>query len=337
MSADEYRPIDVDPKDLKDESASSAPEGGQTPSSESGKPEGDDKFMEFTKKATSATEKAIGKGYSKVKKVLKDANFEPKKTIGMIDKLLGWAKEACPPESFESLSDWFAKYGHGGLVCAQVLTVLYWTIAAIGNRTPLWFFLGLAYCVLLIILQYTADKFLDAGDTLIRSSPSKLSSEAFLNCLALITVAAGVGAVVIGLMTKSLPLFIQGLGFAAICLSVAYIALNPSLANIEVSKDTAAGEEAIGILSFAVKAVVRIVPFAFGLGAIIGSIALLMATFSVLRGPDAIAGSPMKLVMVGASLPFASYILFTVYHLIIDVLRAILAIPGKLDKLHSDD
>jgi hypothetical protein len=333
MSSENEKSVDVPSEEIKDESRDASPQPQESTSSEAQTPAEDDKFMKFTKKAATGAEKVIGSGYSKAKNVLGKVNFDPLKTVGLIDRILAWAKKTLPPEKFETLSGWFAKYGHVGLVCAQILTVLYWTIVAIGNRSWIWFFLGLGYAILLVILQYTADKFLSAGDTLIKSSPSRLSSEAFLNCLALIAVAAGVGAIVMGIMTRSWVQFTEGLGFSAICISIAYIALNPSLANIKVSKETAAGEEAIGILSFVVKAVVRIVPFAFGLGSIVGSFALLLATFGALKGSDGVSGNPMDLVIVCACLPFASYILFTVYHLIIDILRAILVIPGKLDKL----
>jgi hypothetical protein len=331
MSSEENKTVDVESEEIKEETPKTAPEG------EKATPE-DDKFMEFTKKATSGAEKVIGSGYTKVKDALGKANFEPKKTIGFIDRLLDWAKNTFPPESFESLSNWFAKYGHGGLVCAQVLSVVYFVIMAIVFRHWPWVFRGIGYAALLMILQYTADKFLSAGDTLIKSSPSRLSSEAFLNCLALIAEAVGIVVLVASIAQRSWSQFIIGLGFWALCDAIAYIAINPELANIKVSKETAAGEEAIGILSFVVKAVVRIVPFAFGVGALVGSVAILVASIAVLfKGKAGVAASnPIHFVLLCALLPFASYVLFAVYHLIIDVLRAILVIPGKLDKLNKD-
>ncbi len=329
MSPEENKTVDVEAEEVKEDTEKKAPEGEGTPAE-------DDKFMEFTKKATTGAEKAIGKGYTKAKEALAKAQFEPKKGIAFIDRILDWAKKTFPPESFESLSNWFAKYGHGGLVCAQVLTIVYFTAVAIASGVWPLFFRGIGYAALLLILQYTADKFLSAGDSLIKSSPSRLGSEAFLNCLALVAEAVGIVVLVASIAQRSWSQFIIGLGFWAICDAIAYIAINPELANIKVSKNTAAGEEAIGILSFVVKAVVRIVPFAFGVGALIGSVAILVATIGVIfKGEEAIGGNPVHFVLMCALLPFASYILFAVYHLIIDVLRAILVIPGKLDKLNK--
>lgn len=338
MSSADKKTVDVEADDITDELAGDVSSGSENPSTGAGTPPEDDKFMKFTKKATSGAEKAIGTGYSKIKEKLANANFEPRKTIGLIDRILDWAKKTFPPESFESLSNWFARYGHGGLVCAQVLVIIYYIILAVAIKSFTPVVIGLGYAALLAILQYTADKFLSAGDTLIKSSPSRLSSEAFLNCLAVAAEAIGIVALVKAIATWQLSPIIVGIGFWALCDAVAYIAINPSLANINVSKNTAAGEEAIGILSFIVKAVVRIVPFAFGIGAIIGSVAILVGSLAIVfKGREGIpVVNPVNFVLLCACLPFASYVVFTVYHLIIDILRAILVIPGKLDKLNKE-
>ncbi len=334
MSSENKKSVDVPSEEIKDESRDASPQPQESTSSEAQTPAEDDKFMKFTKKATTGAEKVIGSGYSKAKNVLGKANFDPHKSIGLIDRLIDWTKKIFPPEKFEALSSWFAKYGHGGLVCAQVLTLIYFIIAAVVTKSWPMIFVGAGFAILLVMLQYTADKFLNAGDTLIKSSPSRLSSVAFLDCLALLVEAFGILAVIYAITLRQWSLFIVGLGVWAICDAIAYIAINPSLANIKISKDTAAGEEAIGILSFVVKAIVRMVPFAFGVGAIIGSVSLLVASIGLIfKENAAVDFAHVKLIVICACLPFASYVLFTVYHLIIDILRAILVIPGKLDKL----
>lgn len=328
--------VDVPSEDINDEALNDAPKSGGNSASANQSPAEDDKFMKFTRKATAGTEKVVGEAYAKVKDVIGKGNFDPRRSIGLIDRLIDWTKTTFPPEKFEALSNWFAKYGHGALVCAQVLTLVYFVIAAVVTKSWPMLFVGAGFATLLVMLQYTADKFLHAGDTLIKSSPSRLSSVAFLDCLALLVEAFGLLAVIYAITLRQWSLFIVGLGVWAICDAIAYIAINPSLANIKISKDTAAGEEAIGILSFIVKAIVRMVPFAFGVGAIAGSVSLLVASIGLMFKENAVVDfAHVGLIVVCACLPFASYVLFTVYHLIIDVLRAILVIPGKLDKLNS--
>jgi len=336
MSSENEKTINVTSEEVKDESLNDSPQPEASASSEPKTPVEDDKFMKFTKKATAGTEKVVGNAYAKVKDVVGNGNFDPRKSIGLIDRLIAWTKKVLPPEKFEALSDWFAQYGHGGLVCAQILTILYFIIAAVVTKSWPMIFVGAGFAILLVMLQYTADKFLNAGDTLIKSSPSRLSSVAFLDCLALLVEAFGILAVIYAITLRQWSVFIVGGGVWAICSAIAYIAINPSLANIKISKDTAAGEEAIGILSFVVKAIVRMVPFAFGVGAIAGSVSLLVASIGLIfKENAAVDFAHVKLIVICACLPFASYVLFTVYHLIIDVLRAVLVIPGKLDKLNS--
>ena len=106
------------------------------------------------------------------------------------------------------------------------------------------------------------------------------------------------------------------------------------MANVTVSEKIAAGEEAIGILSFFVKAIVRIIPLLFGIGTIVGAIGVLLGLVPLLRvGNAGIGMTGLTMVILSACLPFASYVFFALYHLIIDILRAILVLPQKLDNL----
>ena len=129
----------------------------------------------------------------------------------------------------------------------------------------------------------------------------------------------------------------SGLGIWALLDSIAFTAIHPSLVNVSIEEDVRAGEEAIGILSYFAKAVLKIVPIAYGVGAILGSIALIISVISLFFGKNAAAGnSAVALIIVCTCLPFLSYVAFMIYHLLIDLLRSILVIPGKLDDLSKD-
>jgi len=122
------------------------------------------------------------------------------------------------------------------------------------------------------------------------------------------------------------------------CDLVSYVALQPSLANTIVVQDTSPGEDAIGIFSFFIKALMRIVPVIFGAGLTIFFMGLINGIFCLLgRRWDAATGEfAMRNAILCACLPFAGYIIFTLYHLTIDILRAILVIPVKLDRLRDN-
>jgi hypothetical protein len=101
-----------------------------------------------------------------------------------------------------------------------------------------------------------------------------------------------------------------------------------------------AGEEALGILSFFAKALLRVVPIGFGVGTLVGAVGMAIGTFGVLfTGSDSLRHAallpgkrPLDLIILCTCLPFMSYAFFAFYNLTIDVLRAILVLPEKIDK-----
>lgn len=297
-----------------------------------------DRFLHLTKKVTGSMEKGIVAAYKSVRAYATSDKFNPRASTRRLDKLVEGTREVCIPAKFDALSGWFAKYGHAGLLCAQVLAVIFYFLASL--RVGPWTLLpvGLAIAGLLIILQYTADKFLHAGDSLIKGSPSRLGSSDFLDCLALLMAVGGVLVLVLFLVDASWGSFFVGIGGMALCWAIAYIALNPSMVNTSIDAHTTAGEEAIGILSFLAKAIVRMAPIGFGIGSIIGLVALLVSTFSMLFYKDIAPGKmSVYLIVFCACLPFFSYVFFTLFHLTIDIIRAIIVVPGKLDELSRNN
>jgi hypothetical protein len=113
-----------------------------------------------------------------------------------------------------------------------------------------------------------------------------------------------------------------------------WLCLNPSLLNINILPASTAGEEAIGVLTFVMKTLLRLVPIAFGVGVIVGDFQILAAIIRLLRNAEFSiigASSSAWLVLGSAALPLIGYVLFVLNYLVLDVVRAILAIPAKLD------
>lgn len=331
---------EVNAKAVKEEAAPEAPpntpdcmpeeEPAEAKTSEAAGTEesGARKISEFSKTAAAKAGELLGKSYRKA------SEYDPRTAPGIIDRFVNWIRNTFPPEMYNSISDWFTRHGHAGIVVAQILTVLYALIAVIvlkeGRRAE--FAYGLGMAMVLFVLQYVSYKFLNAGKKLIETSPSRVGSTAFLDCTFLLLEIAGI-VVFLSLCTKGLANFFIGLGIWAICDAIAFTALHPEMINISVAEDVRAGEEAIGIMSFFAKAIVRIVPIAFGVGAIVGTIALLMGLFPLMAsGTIAPCHNALTLISVCLCLPFASYVFFALYHLFIDVIRAILVLPEKLDR-----
>ncbi|OGV63615.1 MAG: hypothetical protein A2283_10370 [Lentisphaerae bacterium RIFOXYA12_FULL_48_11] len=275
--------------------------------------------------------------FGKIRKTVRGLSFDPLFAVRLFEKFLARSRSILTPALFESISDWFIIMGHATLVTMSGLSLLFWVMAAIKQSRGVYILYGAGYAILFLVLQFSAWKFMKAGKTLVQNSPSRLASDAFLDCLALLSGIAGILLFVNFLTYSEWSYFWTGIAAWVICDLIAYIALNPSLANISLAKEAGAGEEAIGIISFFVKAFMRIVPIAFGTGVSLFMVALLMGIFTLFgrAGNEFDGKSAIDRAALYACLPFASYIIFALYHLIIDILRAILIIPVKLDQLND--
>ena len=119
----------------------------------------------------------------------------------------------------------------------------------------------------------------------------------------------------------------------------ALLCLHPALLSVTPARKASLGEEAVGVLSAMLKLVLRVVPVHFGLGCVISTLGLLLAV--VLNfGSDAMKLNSVSVAVVSAGtlctsvlLPLAWYLCGICFYIVIDVIRSILLLPGKLDRL----
>ena len=298
------------------------------------------KTIEFTKQAVNTTEKVVARSYDKTKNFVE--HVDPRKGVRIIETLLNWDRKVFPAPVFEKVVDWFAKAGFLGLVAAQILSAVFFVIAAIKVQGEFWSSLcyGIGAIALLAILQFTADRFLSADRAMIEHSPSRMGSGAFLECVAVLSEIAGIAAfiyfVVQAKQLSQWSLLWNGLGTWVLLDALAHIALNPAMVNLSIAGDVRAGDEALGILSFFAKAMVRLTPIAFGVGVIVGCVFLAWADVELIKDATPLPGySAVRLLCLCACLPLASYVFFAFYHLSLDLMSAILAVPRKLDEMRS--
>jgi hypothetical protein len=265
---------------------------------------------------------------------------------------LGVVARVLNPTLVESVLSWAKRGGHYAVLGGGALTLVYAIYAAIRQNAFSVFMLGLGLVVALAVAQYVAMRFLDAADNLIDATPSRVSSTAFLECAGLIVLlmAAGVllsgvtGAIALGSL---LPLVPALLGAVALTCFGA-MALHSRMANVSAGSGTA-GEEAIGLLAFFFKAGLKLAPLGFALFAIVGALAVLMSFFgtggfvaasaqNILSSlpvsvpvPAGLAGS--TLLVVACLVPIAAYFVFLLQYLMVDLARAVLSLPGKIDGL----
>ena len=267
-------------------------------------------------------------------------------------RALGFISDALSPQLVQRALALAKRWGHYAVLAGAALTLAYAIYGAIKENSFAIFAVGLGLVAAIGVAQFAAMRFLDAADSLIASTPGRVVSSAFLECAGLLAILFAVstllggiaGAIAAGSLVPLLP----ALFITVVLTSLGAIALHPALVNTHPGTGTA-GEEAIGLLSFAAKAGLRVAPLFFALLAAAGGLALLSGFFG--RGgafasaaqsaldlfpiPLPFAGAQLgsALVIVACLVPMVAYAGFLLQHLVIDLLRAVLSLPGKIDAL----
>lgn len=254
--------------------------------------------------------------------------------------LLDGVTKLLKAQRFDDTVDRVTTLGHWSLLLVALLGLLIELIAAVSydGSAILW---GIGWLIALPLLQYTAVQFLGVNRDLVQSNRTTLGSEAFLRCYALVALVVAilllVGAIVWGIEAASFQVFLFGLAFTALSVATAWLALNPGLLAINVNRQSSAGEEALGILSFFVKTGVRLVPIFYGVTLFVGAIQAIIILLGMigdtqgeLIGAITRAELSAPLLLWAALSPFLAYLAFVFYFLAIDLMRGILSIPGAM-------
>lgn len=268
------------------------------------------------------------------------ANLSSTLVADRVGELIDSVPGVLKAQRFDDIVDRVTTAGHWSLLLVAVLGLVIELIAAMaGNGSAvLW---GVGWLVALPLLQYTAVQFLGATRSLVTSNRTTLGSEAFLRCYALVAlvvaILALVGAIGWGLDTGSVQIFLFGLALTALSLATAWLALNPELLSIRVDRQSSAGEDALGVLSFFVKTGVRLVPIFYGVTLVVGAVQAVIILLGMIGDSQAelinavmLAELSAPILLWAALSPFLAYIAFIFYFLVIDLMRGILSIPGAM-------
>jgi hypothetical protein len=267
-----------------------------------------------------------------------DAKFDVLTAVKFFDKMLEAARRRLTEPFFESSACRLTRYGHGALLVAAAIGLLSSIVLTIKHDTFSAFVSGLGWVLLLLVLQYTAAKFLPSGGAFVKANPSQISSAAFLDCVALASIIAAwlflLAFLVLAIQVQWMNFFWIGVCLFIMCQYSACLALNPTLLNISTASGGGAGEEAIGIILFGMKTFLRLIPVGFGTGLLLGAVRLVIDFLQLLKGRADVfsaIGNPgsVSLAVLAAALPFLGYILFVLGYLLLDVIKAILAIPAR--------
>jgi hypothetical protein len=265
----------------------------------------------------------------------------------LIDGCLQWTRQTLSAALLESVLRSATVAGRFALFAAMFIAPTFVILIAVKADRLSMVFAAAGAVILLAIVQFTAQKLLPALDRLVYTTPGRMSSAAFLDCCAVMSMVLGivylVASIIAMLQVEVFSLLILGVAVFLLCQYVACLCLHPELLNICTDSDAAADEEAIGLLAFFFKLWVRAIPVLFGVGAVLGAIGLLVALLLLLRGGEhALMAIPLGMasggMVVGAGLsPFLGYILFVFQYVVIGMMRSILIIPRLLEKPSKAD
>jgi len=265
--------------------------------------------------------------------------------VAVLEKVLAAAKSLLNRKVLDFAVRWVFRVGHIGLLAAAALGLLFSLIVAIRLDSFSAFLYGVAWVAVVFIIQYIAHRFAAAGDALIGTNPSALSSKAFLDCLGLLSVIGGLIALALGSIRS-----IQGAGLRFVLVGAALFVLlelfaivvfNPETVSTETGGKISAGQEAIGIIVLFIKGVMRLVPILFGIGIAAGFVLLAVDAFGIFGSEYGLLAAWRRGLQTGRTIvaaglvPFLSYIGFVVAYLAVDVIRAILATPEKIEALRK--
>lgn len=267
-------------------------------------------------------------------------DYESFVLIRIIDNLLGGLKGLLSPALVHTSCSMLARLGMWAVLLFAAITLVTSIVIAAQTDSFSAMLGGLLSAVVVLGLLYTAGKFCNAGQRVIEGTETRLSSRAFLDSVALLSIALAVGSIIYGinLATDSRTLHPLGIGIGvgAWWFFLAAVAFHPRLANCTVESGASAGQECIGIIAFLIKAMLRLVPIVFGVAAITGTVLYVIAFIRYIAADEferfpifaellAING----FINTAAALPLVIYLLSLLVLLLIDVIKSILSISVK--------
>jgi hypothetical protein len=254
-------------------------------------------------------------------------------TVRLVDAFLNFCRRILSEERIRWLDRTVTRVGGYGMYALIAVLALLFVVVAIRANDLSLFLLAIALVPVGIVLQYVAIKMLGAVERLIASSRTELTSPGFLDVVALISVLVAVLAPIFGLLAaigaSDLGPLLGSLFVMVLSGYTAAIALNPAVVNVHIARSASIGQEAVGLITFAMKGFYRFTPVGFGVLVVLATIgALAMLIRAIAGGLNFYAAQEGAMAVLGSAgfavlLPFLGYVLFVLLYLVVDFYRSI--------------
>jgi hypothetical protein len=260
------------------------------------------------------------------------------------DGLIDWSRTIYGPRFVETAARVMRTCGAFGMLAAMLLVVVFSVSAAIKISAATYLLGGATTLVLLIALQYTALKATDAIERLNAATPGRLPSSALPDALAALAKALGaaalLGTILTAVNTHSVGWVVPGVMALLVGGYWALLAINPSSVGVTVGEEIEPSEESIGMITFLAKVSARASLAVYGLGALAGTLGMGYACWVLFRenlNPTVFSSASTMLLYYSAAAPLLAYLSLLFYWLMLELCRAVLSLPGKLERPAAKD
>ena len=261
-------------------------------------------------------------------------------TVWIIDKVLEICRALLGEKVINRTDSIAVLVGGWGLYVVTVLLFLGMLIlgARAGNVELILY--AIAILPIGILLHWVAIKLLDTNERLIASTPTAIRSDNFLNVVAVLLILVGIIGIPVTLVLGIIDAIkgdyttLEMVGETALALYIGILALNPARVNVRHSPEATIGQEAIGILTFGLKALYKTVPLFFGIFIVVVGIMSFVLLIQSIADPLSAARGVFNALYwyaIAALSPIIGYLLFLLFYVGIDVVRSILTL-GAADK-----
>ena len=189
---------------------------------------------------------------------------------------------------------------------------------------------------------YTALRMVGALEHLLTQTRHRMRSPELLDCLGAILVLGG-GV----LITNGIASAIEGSASAAMIslgggltlFVIALLSFSPSVMGVEFSDDASDGETMISILLFLPRCALQMMVVFLNVGLIVVNVIFITAAWDLIAGRTLMGGVEFLLgagALFSVTLaPFFCYLAYLAIVLLLDIAKAILILPSKLDALQK--
>ncbi len=263
---------------------------------------------------------------------------------GLWDEVVNGVRQRVPPLFLENVSSLLARWGVWSLFVAVFLLPTYLVLTGFRTDRTVYFAYAIGAFALLAVAQFVARKMIDTVPLLVDGTPSRIAGSGFLDVLAHIfclSAGAMIGSWIYTAVTDE-PEFaglIYVIAGSMPALYSAALCLHPKMINVVTTESTSIGEEAVGVVSAWLKIILCSVPVNFGLNAVVGTsgllVALLLSFLSAEWQSRSLSYARSSGILVAGAVvwPLMAYLLGIFFYMFLDVIRSILLLPQKIDRL----